>query len=356
MLHPWAWVGWLAAVLVALSTTRNPLHLTLILLCIGMVRMAPGARQEASYSPVSPVRFALVVVPLAGLFNAATAHFGDTVLLRLPEGLPVIGGPITLEALVFGAINGLVLSGILAAFATFNQALPIRALIRLIPRAFYPLAVVISIGVTFVPVTVRQFQQIREAQAVRGHRVRGLRGWLPLFMPLLIGGMERALQLAEAMTARGFVSAEQGSQDTASRVAVLMGLVALLGGWLLRLVWGRETLGMGLMLGGAGMILVTLWVLGRRVPRTTYRSEPWTWRDGVVAVGAALTLAAFLIPGIPQESFFYYPYPKLSMPGFDPVMGLATLGLLGPAFLSAQVGGRERGEGEQGGGLVSGPS
>jgi energy-coupling factor transport system permease protein len=355
MLHPWAWVGWLVAVLVALSATRNPLHLILILLCVAMVRMAPGARQEASYSPVSPVRFALFVVPLAALFNAATAHFGDTVLLRLPEGLPVIGGPITLEALVFGAINGLVLSGILAAFTTFTQALPIRALIRLIPRAFYPLAVVISIGVTFVPVTVRQLQQIREAQAVRGHRVRGLRDWLPLFMPLLIGGMERALQLAEAMTARGFASADQGSQDTASRMAVLMGLVALLGGWLLRLIWGRESLGLGLMLGGAGLILATLWALGRRVPRTTYRSEPWRWRDGAVALGAALALAAFLIPGIPQESFYYYPYPKLSMPGFDPVMGVATLGLVGPAFFGAQVVGRERREGEQGGGLPSTP-
>ena len=31
--------------------------------------------------------------------------------------------------------------------------------------------------------------------------MRGLRDWLPLLMPLLIGGLERALQLAEAMTA-----------------------------------------------------------------------------------------------------------------------------------------------------------
>jgi energy-coupling factor transport system permease protein len=346
--HPWAWVGWLVAALVALSVTRNPLHLTLILLCIGMVRSSMGGEQEATYSPISPVRFAMWVVPLSALFNGATAHFGDTVLLRLPEGLPVIGGAITLEALAFGAINGLVLSGILAAFATFNQALPIRALIRLIPRAFYPLAVVISISVTFVPVTMRQFQQIREAQAVRGHRVRGLRGWLPLFMPLLIGGLERALQLAEAMTARGFASADQRGQDTASRGAVLTGLVALLGGWLLRLVWGQESLGLGLMLGGAGLILGVLWALGRRVPRTTYRSEPWRWRDGAVALGAALALGVFLIPGIAQESFFYYPYPKLSMPGFDPVMGVATLGLLGPAFLGVEVGGRERDGGERG--------
>lgn len=333
-MHPVAWVGWLVAALVALSVTRNPLHMVLILLCIAIVNVSTAAKAGASYSPVSPLRFALIVVPLSGLFNAATAHFGDTILLRLPAGLPILGGRVTLEALVFGAINGLVLSGILAAFTTFNQALSIRALIRLIPRAFYPVAVVVSIGVTFLPVTMRQLQHIREAQAVRGHRVRGLRDWLPLFMPLLIGGLERALQLAEAMTARGFASVDQTGRDTAARSAIVAGLLALLGGWLLRLVWGRETLGLGLMLMGAGFVGVALWVMGRRVPRTTYRPDAWTGRGMVVLLSAAVVSAAFVVPGLAQSSFFYYPYPALSMPGFDPTIGVASLGLLAPALLS----------------------
>ncbi len=217
MIHPVAWAGWLASALVALSATRNPLHLTLVLLCVAVVNVLIGSSDEASFAPVSPLRFGGVVIALSALFNAATVHLGDTVLLRLPSGLPILGGPITLEALAFGVINGLVLTGIFAAFTTFNQALPIRSLMRLIPRAFYPVAVVVSIAVTFVPTTLRQFQQIREAQAVRGHRVRGLRGWLPLFMPLLVGGLERALQLAEAMTARGFASVGSENPDTTSR-------------------------------------------------------------------------------------------------------------------------------------------
>jgi energy-coupling factor transport system permease protein len=333
-LHPTAWLGWLVAVLVALSATRNPLHLVLILLCIAVVNVALGGRREAFYIPVSPLRFALYVLPLSALFNALTAHFGDTVLFRLPQGWPVVGGIVTLEALVFGAVNGLVLSGILAAFTTLNQALPVSALIRLIPRAFYPVAVVVSIGVTLVPVTMRQFQQIREAQAVRGHRVRGLRDWLPLFMPLLIGGLERALQLAEAMTARGFASTAEGGQGTLSRTAIVAGLAAVLSGWLLRLVWGVEALGLGFMLTGAGLIVGALWTVGRRVSRTTYRPKPWTWRDGAVVLGAAVALAAFALPGLDRTALLYYPYPALSPPGFDLLIGLATLGLLGPALVS----------------------
>jgi len=341
--HPVAWVGWLVAVLVALSTTRNPLHLVLILLGIAVVNVSISGRREAQYYPVSPLRFALYVVPLSALFNAATAHFGDTVLLRLPQGLPVIGGAVTLEALVYGAINGLVLSGILAAFTTLNQALPVSALIRLIPRAFYPVAVVVSIGVTFVPVTMRQFQQIRDAQAVRGHRVRGLRDWLPLFLPLLVGGLERALQLAEAMTARGFASVPEARRDTLARTAIVSGLAAVLGGWLLRLVWGAEALGLGFMLIGGGLIVGALWAMGRRVPRTTYRAEPWTWRDSVVVLGAAVALAAFALPGLDRTALIYYPYPALSPPGFDLAIGVATLGLLGPALLSPSVAMVERG-------------
>jgi energy-coupling factor transport system permease protein len=332
MFHPLAWVGWAVVALVALSTTRNPLYLVLILLCISVVNVSAGSNGETSYSPVSPIRFALIVIPLSALFNAATVHFGDTVLLRLPRHLPIVGGAVTLEALAFGALNGLVLSGILAAFTTVNQALPVRALIRLIPRAFYPVAVVVSIGVTFVPVTLRQFRQIREAQAVRGHRVRGLRSWLPLFMPLLVGGLERALQLAEAMTARGFASAEKADQDTATRLALIVGLIALLSGWLLRMVWGEDLIGLGLMLIGAGLIVATLWVVGRRLPRTTYRLEPWTMRDGAVIMSACVVLAVFALPGLNRTSLVYYPYPKLSPPDFDPFIGAATLGLLGPAF------------------------
>jgi energy-coupling factor transport system permease protein len=333
MIHPLAWVGWVGAALIALSATRNPLHLVLIMLCIAIVNTFADSDDSVSLTPMSPLRFALIVIPLSALFNAATVHIGDTVLLRLPTWLPVLGGPITLEAIVYGMLNGLVLLGILTAFTTLNRALPIRALVRLIPAAFYPVAVVVSISVTFVPTTLRQFEQIREAQAVRGHRMRGLRDWLPLFMPLLIGGLERALQLAEAMTARGFASSDSPGHDTTTRMAILIGLVALLSGWLLRLAWGQETLGLGLMLAGVILILGALRVVGRRIPHTTYRHETWTWRDWVVGLSAGVAVAVFFVPGLDRAALAYYPYPALSLPGFSPAIGVASLGLLGPVLL-----------------------
>ncbi len=331
MIHPAAWLTWVGAILVALSMTRNPIYLGLILLWLALVGVLVQPTEKTAPIPISPWRFGLIVVGLSALFNALTVHFGSTVLFTLPD-LPVIGGPITLEAITFGLLNGLTLAGIFAAFTILNQALPVRAIVRLIPRAFYPVAVVISIALTFVPATLRHLQQIREAQAVRGHRLRGLRDWLPLFMPLLVGGLERALQLAEAMTARGFAGSDGQAHPTLTRAALVGGLVAVLSGWLLRLLWGQALLGGGLLLGGIILIGATLWWVGRQVPRTIYRPQPWLARDWLVALCAGLTAAAFLLPlpGLERASIFYYPYPTLLLPEFNPLIGAATAGLLGP--------------------------
>ena len=99
-LHTWAWITWLAAALVALSTTRNPLYITLILLCLAAVIFTLRRRSETAPPPISPFKFALIVVLMSTLFNAAISHFGQTVLFYLPEKIPIIGGPITAEALV----------------------------------------------------------------------------------------------------------------------------------------------------------------------------------------------------------------------------------------------------------------
>ncbi len=181
---------------------------------------------------------------------------------------------------------------------------------------------------------MRQFRQIREAQAVRGHRVRGWRSWLPLFMPLLTGGLERALQLAEAMTARGFAGGETSLHNRWTRGAILTGLPAFVAGLLLRQVWGQAMLGLAVLLAGACLVLWAIWVAGRRHPHTVYRPAPWQLRDSMVVGGALVTAGVFLLslPGFDRSSIFYYPYPALSIPGFALGIGVATWGLLAPVF------------------------
>jgi energy-coupling factor transport system permease protein len=213
----------------------------------------------------------------------------------------------------------------------------VRALVGLIPRAFFPVAVVTSIALTFVPVTLRHWQQIREAQAIRGHRIRGLRDWLPLFLPLLVGGLEHAFQLAEAMTARGFAGAQETAGARRARTLIAGGLLALLFGWLLWLGWRQRTLGITLMVLGGSAVVASLWWLGRQRPRTTYRPTRWYPRDSAVALASGIAAAVFLVawPGLDRSSIFFYPYPALAAPGFNGWIALALGGLLAPALLTA---------------------
>lgn len=331
-------MAWTGACLTALSSTRNPIYLILILVCIAIVSLAVKSTSEAPSLPISRVRFALFVTTLSTLFNMATSHFGETVLFHLPRGIPLIGGNITLEALVFGVLNGLVISGLFAAFTVLNQVLPIRKLVQFIPRAFYPLAVVVSISVTYVPTTLRQLEGIRQAQLVRGHRMQGLRDWLPLFLPLLVGGLERAVQLAEAMTARGFTHNEKDTKQS-NRFALAAGMVLFLGGWLMRFVWDWGTLGLALMLVGSGTVILTLWFIGRRSPRTTYHQEDWSGGDWLTLLTAFVVMSVYLlpIPGLNRSSLLYNPYPALEIPEFNLWIGAMTLGLLSPALQKAPM-------------------
>ncbi|MGC9395603.1 MAG: energy-coupling factor transporter transmembrane component T [Anaerolineae bacterium] len=335
MLHAAAWLAWLSAALIVVSTTRNPLYLTLAIaafMTTAHILRRPG---EMYAAPLAPGRFALYVIPLAALITALLSRVGDTVLLAIPTTWPIIGGPITAEALVYGALNGLVLTALFTAFAVLNLAVPVRDLIRFIPRAFYPVAVVASIAVTFAPATLRQMQQIREAQAIRGHRMRRLRDWLPLFMPLLTGGLERALQLAEAMASRGFASESRTARSIRAQAVSVVGLLAVLSGGLL-IAWQQVFWGALLIVAGSAAIVGMLWLTGRSIPHTTYRRASWGFREWLVTGGALLAVAAFLFLGGATRA--YNPYPALTWPAFDTLSGTALLGFLLPALV---IGGRD---------------
>ncbi len=332
-LHPLSWLAWLSVAVGTTTLTRNPLYLLLLLLALALV--AEVERPAGRARPLDPIFFAAVTVTLGGLFNALTVHYGERVLLRLPASWPLLGGPITLEGLAYGMTNGLVLGALVAAFAAFGAALPVGALLRLVPRAFYPLAVVVAIAVTYVPLTIRHARQVRTAQQLRGHQVRGWRDGLPLLLPLLIGGLERALQLAEALAARGFAADRPSAQ---LRLLLIGGLACGFAGMLLRIAWGQDLPGSALLLLGAGMALGALRSIGRRTLRSFYHVYGWGGADALALAGAGLTLTALLLPWPDRQSLSYDPYPTIYAPAFEPLMAAALLGLLAPLLVYLRPG------------------
>lgn len=326
-----AWLVWLAAGGLLVLATRNPLYLVVLLAVSRAVQAVCEAREGAAWR-LPFWRIAALILVFSTLFNLLTAHIGQTVLARLPARWWLIGGPLTLEAAVFGFVAGLSLVALLSFFLAFNTIVPTHELAGLTPGALYELGLVMLIALTYVPETIRHYRRIREAQAIRGHRLRGLGDWRPILLPLLIGGLERAMNLAETMVARGYGATATTAAPRRVRLLLLGGLLLALGG-ALRLAWRGAD---GWVLIGGSVLVVGLAYrdLSRRAPRTRYRLRRWAWADTVV-VGAALLPLLFLLPlpGLDGVGLGYAPYPRVTPPPFNVWVGLAILGLAAPAIL-----------------------
>ncbi len=327
MIHPWAWMLWMLAVAVAASSTRNPLYLAIVLLCVLVVDAA--VPQRATQLRLRPWPLVAGFVVLAALLNLLSVRAGRTVLLVLPEWLLLFGGPLSAEALLAGALSGLALATLLLAFLVGMRAVPVRDLIRLLPRAFAPTAVVVTIAITFVPLLVRQGQQIAEAQRVRGNRLARLRDWIPLLVPLLIGALERAFQLAESLTARGYVAATGHAHG---RKPLLAGLLLAAVGLAVQLLVAPAAPGIALQISGVALVAYGVWQAGRAFPRSSYTHQRWRPTDSAVVIGVIAVLVAYLalLPTLGRTTLAYTPYPRLGLPDAEPARALLTLGLLWP--------------------------
>ena len=322
------WFTWAVVVMLIALSTRNPLVLALLLLVIAVVRERARSNKQRG---LSILRFALVAVPLSAIFNAFSVHFGDTVLFTIPGNLPVFSGAVTLEALVYGAVNGLMLTTVLAAFSTLNMAVAPREWMRFAPRSYQSVGMTMSIALSLAPQISKRVRDVREAQAIRGHRVRGLRDWLPLWMPLLTGGLEQSMQLSEAMVARGFGAAQAEASSSTRQIALAVGLVLVLVGWLIQMVWPPlNVAAIALLACGAGIVVLSVMRNGKSSPRTSYREHRMRPRDW--ACVALCVLAAVVALIVAPQSLAYYPYPTLTLPQFDVAVGGGLLLLLGPAI------------------------
>lgn len=262
-----------------------------------------------------------------------TAHVGETVLFKVPQNWPLIGGPVTAEAAVYGFLSGLRLVTLLSFFLTFNSIVPVSQLIGLAPRAIHELGLVMVIAITYVPETIRQFQRIRDAQAIRGHQFGGLGAWRPVIIPLLISGLERALNLSETMVSRGYGSTTYVRMPIRARMLLLSGLALILAG-AIRVAWAGY--GGWLLLGtGTGAIGMAYYYLSRLISRTTYRARQWAFSDTLVVIGSMIALIPLLPIGVFDHwRVDYSPYPSFTPPLFSLVIGISLLGLVSPVLIT----------------------
>lgn len=307
-LHPIAWWLWALGLIVAASRTTNPLLLGAIIGVAGFVVVrrrgtAPWARAFRYYLIFGAVIIVIRVVTRV-LFGGAAA-MGTHLWFTLPQ-IPLpdwaagisIGGPVTAEAVLAAAYEGLRLATIIACIGAANAlANPKRAL-RVLPGALYELGVAVVISITVAPQLIAGVQRVRRARRLRGGTSRGLRALGTIALPVLHDSLDRSLALAAAMDSRGYGrrAAVSESQRRTTIVLLIGGLGALCvgvygllgGGTSPRVTLPAIALGAALCIGGMALG-------SRRVRHTEYAPDPWDVPESLVTAAGLVCAVVFVV-------------------------------------------------------------
>lgn len=306
-LHPVAWWLWALGLVVAASRTTNPLVLGAILAVTGFVVVrrrgtAPWARAFRYYLIFGAF---IVVIRIVTRVIFGGGVMGTHVLFTLPSiPLPdwaagiTVGGPVTAEAVLAAAYDGLRLATIIACIGAANAlANPKRAL-RMLPGALYELGVAVVISITVAPQLIAGVQRVRRARRLRGARTRGLRALGAIALPVLHDSLDRSLALAAAMDSRGYGrrAAVGASQRRATVVLLLAGLGALCIG-VYGMLGGGTSPGVVLpaMCVGVALCIGGMAIGSRRVSHTDYAPDPWDVPESLVVLAGLACAVTFVV-------------------------------------------------------------
>jgi energy-coupling factor transport system permease protein len=217
-----------AALLADRTSSVAAIALLLLVVCL----RAPAPRR----------RFYLLGALFSGLgvfvVSPLVATIGSHVLWSGPT-IPVLGPlDVTREELREALFQGLRLTAVGLAFAAYALLLDHD---RLVQAAGFARRSVLAIALAtrLVPTLERDAAGLVEALRGRGVEVAGLRGRARLVSPVLAGSLERALNLAEAMEARGYgrpgaTRSPRPSWGGRERLALVLAMLAVVVGalWL----------------------------------------------------------------------------------------------------------------------------
>ena len=137
------------------------------------------------------------------LFSPLAARYGGVVYWEGPE-VPVVGRlDVTSEELAEALYQALRLVAVGLAFAAYALLLDQDRLLLAAGRLRRSVLAV-ALATRLLPTLERDAAGYVEALRGRGVVVEGLRGRARLLSPLVAGSLERSLNLAESMEARGF--------------------------------------------------------------------------------------------------------------------------------------------------------
>ena len=146
--------------------------------------------------------FALLFA-VSAIINPLVSHNGVTVLFVINDS------PITAESAVYGLVAATMILAVLYWFRSLTQIMTADKLLCLFARLSPKLALVLSMGLRYVPLFTAQAKKIDRAQTGLGlykedNWIDRVRGKLRVFSVLITWALENGIVTADSMTARGY--------------------------------------------------------------------------------------------------------------------------------------------------------
>lgn len=137
------------------------------------------------------------------LINPLVSHNGVTVLFVLNDS------PITLEATLYGLTASGMVIAVLYWFRSFTQIMTSDKLLYLFCKLSPKLALVLSMGLRYVPLLSKQTKKVNDTQTALGlykedNIFDRIKGGLRVFSVMISWALENGIVTADSMTARGY--------------------------------------------------------------------------------------------------------------------------------------------------------
>lgn len=307
-LHPGAWWLWAACGAVVALRTTNPLLLGMLLAVVSYVVVSRRSDAPWAQTFASALRLGAFVIVIRIVFQVVFGNrIPGTTLFTLPAielpgwaGGVSVGGPVTLEAVVGAAYQGLRLAVVIACFGAASSLCSPYRLLRSLPSVLYEAGVAVTVALTAAPQAVLAARQARAARRLRGRSGRGLGALRDVAMPVLEGALERSVALAASMDARGY--GRRGAASIAVRrtaAGLTLGglVVAAVGSYGVLdpsapLLLGPPALALGIVALAAALLIGS-----RRSSRSRYRPDPWVLPEWITAVSGLAMVLGVVVAG-----------------------------------------------------------
>ncbi len=232
-------LAWLAATVIVVLLTFNPLVLAVLGLAGWLVAVSAGVATRVLRTLVLLAPIGASILVLQSIAPVACGAGGCEPAM--------VAGPLAIYA--EGTAHALVLIGRLVVLEVVSVALlattepaDLFAALRAM-RIPYEVALMAMLSLWLIPVLQRELREVLDAQRGRGLRARGITALGPLLVPVAAGTFDRMTVLVLALEARGLGAGRRTSWrrvelDTPGSVAIVAaGLAGAAGIWLALTAW-----------------------------------------------------------------------------------------------------------------------